>query len=328
MRDGNGGRHRQDVGASGNSIEGRRQEMLSWHADHWNTVRPLRAQGSGRRASWPPVLRGSMTVEAALVLPLFIYFFCNILGMLDIIRLQCAVFAAVRETGTKLCEYAYYLENTNANLEDAGIEAPSMSGGVSSLILSETYVRSDVQSYLGASYMEQSPLLGDSISFLQSSILNGDDLIQIVADYRVEPFVPIIAPASFGLQTRFVSHAWNGYEIVDVHDGKEEEDTEDPEVYITPSGSVYHTDADCTYLRPHVRQASGADIGDMRSSDGSCYYACESCHPTRLGTVYYTPDGNRYHASADCNKIKRTIVTVHLSEVQGSRRACSKCAGG
>lgn len=266
-----------------------------------------------------------MTVEAALVLPLFIFCLCNILWMLDIIRLQCVMFAAVRETGTKLCEYAYYLENASASAEEAGADTTGLPEGLPSLILSETYVRSDVQSYLGEDYLQQSPLRGDSISFLQSSILNGDDLISIVADYRVEPFIPVIAPSSFGLQTRFVGHAWNGYGLADSSDNNGDAAEDDTIVYITPSGTVYHTSADCTYLRPHVRSTSGSDIDNQRSSNGSCYYPCESCHPGRMGTVYYTTDGNRYHASSACSKIKRTIQSVHLSEVQGSRHACSKC---
>lgn len=293
-------------------------------ADSSYVSSPLRALGYGQRVSPPAFLAGSMTVEAALVLPLFLFFFCNILGMLDIIRLQCVVFAAVRETGTRLCEYAYYLESAGASAEDAGIDLYDLPEGISSLVLSETYVRSSVQSYLGEEYMEQSPLLGDSISFLQSSILNGDDLISIVADYRVEPFVPIIAPSSFGLKTRFVGHAWTGYELPSNSDsGNENED--DTIVYITPTGNVYHESAACTYLRPRVKSTSGADIVNERSSDGSCYYACEACHPTRIGTVYYTTDGNRYHSSPSCSKIKRTIITVHLGEVSGSRHACSKC---
>lgn len=307
----------------------RRVGMPFWQILRTNAIEPLRARDtSGRRVSPPVFLAGSMTVEAALVLPLFLFFFCNILGMLDIIRLQCAVFAAVRETGTKLCEYAYFLETAEVSTEEAGIDTVDLPGGISSLILSETYVRSDVQSYLGAEYMEQSPLLGDSISFLQSSILNGDDLVSIVADYRVEPFVPFIAPESFGLQTRFVGHAWIGYGLANSDkDNGGDESEDNTTVYITPSGTVYHLSEDCTYLKPRVQAIAAANIDNQRSSNGSCYYPCESCRPGRVGTVYYTPDGNRYHSSSSCNKIKRTIQSVHLTEVEGSRHACSKCGG-
>lgn len=288
-------------------------------ADKYNKE-PLRAPGSGWRVSSPASLAGSMTVEAALALPLFIFFFCNILGFLDMIRLQCVMFAAVRETGTKLCEYAYYLENAEAG----GVDPSSVPEGISSLILSETFVRSDVQNYLGEDYLHESPILGDSISFLQSDILGSDDLISIVADYRVEPFISVIAPESFALQTRFVGHAWIGYEIAGSSDRSDDEDDEQF-VYITPTGEVYHKSSECTYLKPRIRQTTAREIGDKRSSDGSCYYACESCHPTRVGTLYYTPDGNRYHSSPSCPSIKRTAIRVRLSEVEADHRACSKC---
>lgn len=268
-----------------------------------------------------------MTVEAALVLPLFIYFFCNILGLLDVIRLQSVMLAAVRETGTKICEYAYFIDKGSEYLSNAGIDLSGIPDGISSLILAETYVRSDVTSYLGEEYLSESPILGDSISFLQSSLMKGDDLIQITADYIVEPFVPFIAPESFIMQTRFVGHAWTGYEISgDSEGGGEEED--ETTVYITPSGEVYHKSRDCTYLRPRVQSTSASRIDNLRANDGSCYYACESCRPSKTGTLYYTPDGNRYHSSASCSKLSRDVIAVHLSDVEGSRRCCSKCGGG
>lgn len=269
-----------------------------------------------------------MTVEAALVLPLFIYFFCNILGLLDIIRLQSVMLAAVRETGTKICEYAYFIDKGSEYLSDAGIDLSGIPDGITSLLLSETYVRSDITSYLGEDYLAESPVLGDSFSVLESSILKDDDLVQITVDYIVEPFVPFIAPENFFLQTRFVGHAWTGYEISGGGDDEEDSDEEDPTVYITPSGQVYHQSRDCTYLRPRVQQTTASQIDNKRANDGSCYYACESCRPSKAGTLYYTPDGNRYHSSASCSRLSRDVVSVHLSEVAGSRHACSKCGGG
>lgn len=292
-----------------------------------NNKMSLRAGALHRRTSLSS-LPGSMTVEAALVLPLFIYFFCNILFLLDIIRLQSAMLAAVRETGTKICEAAYFLDKGDSLLADTGIDLSGIPDGITSLVLSETYVRSEVTGYLGSEYLEESPLRGDSISFLESGLLKGDDLVQIVADYCIQPFVPFVAPETFVMQTRFVGHAWTGYNLSGVGGSDTEEDPEDPTVYITPAGEVYHTSADCTYLRPHVRQTTASEIADRRANDGSRYYACESCHPSRTGTLYYTTDGNRYHASASCHKIQHDIVEAHRSEVEGARRPCSKCSGG
>lgn len=301
--------------------------MLFRQGIHQLYIRPLRAWGPHRRASLSASPKASMTVEAALVLPLFIYFFCNILGLLDIIRLQSVMLAAVRETGTKVCEYAYYIDKGSEYLSGAGIDLSGIPDGISSLVLSETYVRSEVTSYLGEKYLSESPVMGDSISFLQSSLMKGDDLVQITADYIVEPFVPFIAPESFMMQTRFVGHAWTGYDLSGSAENGEDAEEEDPTVYITPGGEVYHTSRDCTYLRPRVHQTTAREIGDLRANDGSRYYACESCHPGKVGTLYYTPDGNRYHSSSSCSRLARDVVDVHLSEVHGTRRACSKCGG-
>ena len=50
--------------------------------------------------------RASMTVEAALVLPVFIFFLSNILYSFEILRFQCNMKAALHDTGTQICEYA------------------------------------------------------------------------------------------------------------------------------------------------------------------------------------------------------------------------------
>lgn len=319
--------------------------MPFWQVESNEIIWPLRVVDASHRVSFPVllysvyrrcrtwlehrcVLQGSMTVEAALVLPLFIFFFCNILGFLDMIRLQCVMFAAVRETGTAICEYAYFLDTAEVSVEDVDADNADMPDGISSLILSETYVRSRVMAYLGEDYLRESPIKGDSISFLQSGIMNGDDDVAIVADYLVEPFVPVMAPSSFAMQTRFVGHAWVGYGIEDNNRGGDNEDEEDPLVYITPTGTVYHISSDCTYLKPRIRQTNSSEIADKRSGDGSCYYPCESCRPRKTsGTLYYTTEGNRYHSSPSCSKLKRTIRTVHRSDVENERHVCSKCGG-
>ena len=48
--------------------------------------------------------QASMTVEAALVLPLFLFCIFNIIFLLDVIRLQSRVTAALQQTGDQICE--------------------------------------------------------------------------------------------------------------------------------------------------------------------------------------------------------------------------------
>ena len=52
-------------------------------------------------------LNGSMTVEASLALPLFIFFFVNILTLFNILKVQVDIEAALHQTGSELSLLAF-----------------------------------------------------------------------------------------------------------------------------------------------------------------------------------------------------------------------------
>ena len=310
-------------------------------------TKPLRAR-SPRRVSLPSSsLKASMTVEAAIVLPLFIFFMAEILYVFEMIRLQSGFLQALHETGTVMSEYAFYTEyalddvasvidsatgtdTVSSALEDLLGEESGLLGYGISLVLSETYVKSSVEDYLGETYLDNTCLDGgaSSISYLQSQIMVEDDIIDLVADYRVKPFLSVFGLDSFSMQSRYYGHAWTGYSIGSESSQTSEDEEEDGQiVYITPTGSVYHLSEDCTYLKPSTQTISASEVDSARSSDGSKYYPCEVCNPTKTGTVVITSDGNRYHSSASCSAIKRTVIEVQLSQVEDTMKCCSKCGG-
>ena len=305
-------------------------------------------------------MRGSMTIEAALVLPLFLFFFANILFFFEMIRLESNMQAALYETGSRISEYAYFYRygaedlseileigggsnDTGEGLQDTGgqeggtrdstgISQLLMSYGMS-FLLSETYVRENVSALLGREYLDHTCLEGGygGVSYLRSRILTAEDpdMVDLVADFRVRPLFAVMAPDGFSLQARYYAHAWVGYDL-----GAEEEDTgqefsEDEEiVYITPTGTVYHRSRDCTYLNPSVRSISAGELDSVRNESGGKYYPCEACRPSRSGMVLITSDGNRFHNSMSCRSLKRTVIEVTLSAVEDTHRPCSRCGGG
>ncbi|MBQ9612659.1 MAG: hypothetical protein IJV14_08745 [Lachnospiraceae bacterium] len=294
---------------------------------------------SGKRA----VLRGSMTVEAALVLPLFLFFFSNILFFFEMIRLQSNMLAALHETGTEISEYAYFYRyglddlkeviGSNEASEDLGSSEAAVGSYGISLLMSEGYVRSRVNKILGTGYLDRTCLEGGSgaISYLRSGILAGEegkDLVKLVADYRVKPLIPMMAPSGFSLQSRYYGHAWVGYDLGAEDAPPDGDPGEETIVYITPTGTVYHRTRDCTYLKPSVRAVNASSLRGLRNDSGGKYYPCEACRPAAAGIVYICSDGNRYHGSSTCRSLKRTILEVPLSSVEDHRRACSKCGGG
>lgn len=265
-------------------------------------------------------LKGSMTVEASLVLPLFIFFFANLMTLFGIVRAQSQVEAALHQTGNEMCGMAFDLRFGEALLggdgEASGEDTLAGAAGV-------VYAAEKVRDYLGPE-AENSCISGggSGISFYNSRILLENDIIDIVADYKVHPIIPIVGFREFPVEGRYYGHAWTGYDLTD---GFESEHITEEMVYVTERGEVYHRDIDCKYLHVSARSVGFDEVGSLRNRDRSRYYPCEYCgEGIAGGNVFITDYGNRYHSRVDCAGLKRKIYTVPISEV-GGRGPCSAC---
>ena len=97
-------------------------------------------------------------------------------------------------------------------------------------------------------------------------------------------------------------------------------------VYVTEHGQVYHTNAACTHIDLSLHAEESGALDTLRNSHGSCYHACEKCVGSGQvnSIVYITDDGERYHNSAACSGLKRSVHLVPASEA-GNLPLCSRC---
>lgn len=97
-------------------------------------------------------------------------------------------------------------------------------------------------------------------------------------------------------------------------------------VYITETGSVYHTSSECTHLNLSIRAVSQGEIGHLRNQNKGRYHACEKCvgNSQRADTVYITNEGDRFHNSVNCSGLKRTVKMVDIDDVSNMKE-CSRC---
>lgn len=134
------------------------------------------------------------------------------------------------------------------------------------------------------------------------------------------PF-PLLAAPDCRLYTKCVVKPWNGYDVIQSKLREEEE----PIVYITEHGTVYHKNRSCSYLTLSIQAAALDTVGEKRNQSGECYYPCEYCGKQGFITVVFiTSYGNRYHTTVQCRGLKRTIKSVPLSQVSGMD-PCQKC---
>lgn len=256
-----------------------------------------------------------MTLEAAFALPFFLFAVLNILFAVNIIGTQSRINAALHQVGNKLAFAGYAYENTVGDI---------LPDGLSGVVVTEGYARGQIVEYVGRSYLENSCVKGGAggLSFAGSSVMGAEDIIDLKISYRVKPFAGLMGFDGFSLSQRYYGRAWTGYDAAGSASGGTEED---PMVYITKTGTVYHLDRNCTYLNPKIETVPAQSVSDRRNASGSKYVPCGSCGSSGEGNqVYITSYGSSYHKRLDCPGLKRTIYTVPLSEV-GARGRCSKC---
>ena len=253
---------------------------------------------------------GSMTVEAAFVVPFFILCMINLLFGIQVVETSSRITAALHETGNNICSYGYAVQHR-------------VGEGVPAGVASVVYAAGSVSDQLGDTVEHRGGILGgrSGLNYLGSSVLTDHGIVKLSVTYALN-FPVSMGIRPFLLGTSYYGHAWVGYDGVSAVSPATEED---PVVYITPSGTVYHMDINCRYLNPSTRSVSASSVSDLRSKDGSRYYPCEICGGgIGVGSVYVTDYGNRYHSDLYCSGIKRNIQAVHLSEV-GGRGPCSLC---
>lgn len=266
-------------------------------------------------------LRAGMTVEAAIVLPCFLFFFLNLLGMIEMYRLHSTLLAALRETGRELSIYAYAYKAVTKEEEDEGLEA-----FLEDIAFSYLYVKGRVESLAGEEYLDTSPLSQgkESIWYADSSILRQGDIIDLVASYQVSPFIGIVGFSPARFYCRYYGRAWTGYEVAP--EGEENRGGEEY-VYVAENAEVYHLSRECTHIRLSISECEAADLKTLRNESGSKYTPCELCITFWGDRFYIARSGDRYHQDLNCSGLKRTITVMLRSEAEKKYRMCSRCGG-
>lgn len=272
-------------------------------------------------------VKGSMTIEAAMVLPIFLFFFLNLSCAIEMIRLHNNLQVALCETGDELSIYGYAIsrktELENAEIENA--DEDSFLKKIGEVVFSYGYVRSQIVKYAGEKYLNQSPLTygADGLQFLESNIFRSGDSFDVVTTYSVSPWSSYAGFFSFRMANRYYGHVWNGYEIPLSNEAGLQ-----GTVYIAKNGEVYHEDRKCSYINLAIREIPITEVSSYRNSQGEKYMQCQVCEKNNIQTVIFiTEDGNRYHYSKECASIKRTVFSMLKGEaLEQKYRGCSRCA--
>lgn len=245
-------------------------------------------------------VKGSLTIEASLVLPIFLFVMFLALSIVNLMRFHLNLQEAVHQETRMLAMTAYREWNAS-------------SGSVSGAVLAR----------LDGTMLAKAPVKGGAggIDFSDSK-LDNREVIEIDASYEADLPYDFFNIFDRRFAAKCVMHTFIGYEK-----GLDERTATRKAkeyVYVTETGTVYHKDRECTYLRLSIREVDKSALKDLRNDSGHKYYACRSCGRAAGSRVYITKDGTCYHSSLSCHGLKRTVNCIPLSEA-GGKRACSRC---
>lgn len=283
----------------------RKEKLCSPKEDNVKFSPPVNVTCGRKRAFLFAPRKGSLTVEAAVVLPVFFLVMAATLQLGNVMETAVRFGSALSETGEEIAIAAYAREYSDSHaILRAGLSA--------------AYAQGKVMSRAGDTGSVK------NVNFLLSSFLEEEDGIDLIMTYRIRSVIGgVKIPGIFFVQRGYV-RGWTGRKSSDGGAGTNEEGKEKQTVYVTDYGTVYHTDINCTHIKLSIRLVQREDVDGLRNSSGEKYHSCELCGGAAGGSVYITQDGNRYHSSLECSGLKRSVHEVSLEEL-GNRKPCSRC---
>lgn len=242
-------------------------------------------------------VKGSYTLEAAVIFPLVAGFLVSILFFFRVLQIgtsvQCALTYAGRMTA---------------------VEASMIDEQAALLVSAEGFFRSKISSDKNINDYVSGGTNGIT---LINSKLSGND-IKLTAKYTVKLPIGFFNVTGVSIVQNSCCRKWTGK-----YSNQSEQDIY---VYYTDSGTVYHLTTSCTYLDLSIHGIEKAKIQGSRNKNGAKYSACTYCAAKKsTSNIYFITDyGTKYHSTCACKNLKRTVHMVKKSEV-GGMPACSKC---
>lgn len=266
-----------------------------------------------------------MTIEAALVFPLFLFAMVMLMTLFTVMDRQRqvqAVLETVCEDISRLAYADYEIKRGETKIQKPGEEFEQYFGQGG---MGESLIRAYVELRL-RSQLDMKTIRG--LSLAGSNLLEEGETVDLVAKYEIRLPFPVFRIRGVPTVSRSRRRAWIGKDGGWLNDGElGEGDSDDEIVYVGKGSTRYHQNRGCHYLSNQLISVALSAIDTYRNESGGKYYACARCGKDAKGTVYIMKSGSSYHSSASCSSIIAYVRAVKKSEV-AHLGACSYCSGG
>lgn len=279
--------------------------------------------------------QASLTVEAAFVLPMFVYAISIFLYFFQLIYIQQSIQSALYQTASYFTKSAYLYEKLYDSYSEG--QAEEIAKLFEALGMEEeitgTCYKKIFESYIDEKVLNLSLIVGGDkgITIQPQSHYFDEDEVDICAYYECRIPVLFFQIEPFECMQRVKAKNWTGQAVTKLY-GEKDQDTEDNEeaiVYMTETGTKYHTHSDCSHLSLSIQETTYGQVGYQRNKQNGRYTKCQVCARTATLTsnsmLYITDDGDRYHTSRQCSGLRRTVREISISEVPAGVSCCMRC---
>lgn len=255
---------------------------------------------------------GSATVEASIVLPLFILSMLVIVAMCGCVRTRHTVYEGLQETAQYLAEYEYLY-----SMIDEGLHIDSEEGMFGDAVnIVTAYMK--LGDYIDDTGLVEKYVSGGiaGLTITRAEYDATDGFIYIELQYTLKANVVLFGELEWVVHERIRQKAYMGYlDDKGVEEGNQY-------VYITENASVYHTRRNCYHISLSIQQISKSELYSGTNSLTPCGICTK--YNTDTGLIYITDTGDHYHTSLSCSGLKRTVYRVKLEDYP-YLPACSNC---
>lgn len=256
-----------------------------------------------KRTSFSASEEGAMTLEASLIVPIFLIVLLTLTSVGEIFMVHQQISHGICEAAKRAAVNEYRIQ-----------EKKKVGSGVSELSVRATYLAS-----INRKFIDRSAVFGGSVATAAAFrlVLNSKGECIVSVYYHIRRKVPFLSTYSATFVQKVRQKSMTGY----VPDGDE---LKEGFVYITPNGSVYHKTQSCTHLALDI--SVDEDVEKYKKKQ-TRYKECEKCTKYQKGDifcVYIAKQGDAYHTDLGCSGLKRTVRQVELSTLKGMK-PCKRC---
>ena len=269
----------------------------------------------------------SLTLEAALVMPIFMFSIIAFIYLLQIVIIHDNLQEGITNIGLEAARYGYVYDSLlEENKEDETVDDAMcmlIAKGIDS-----TFFKVKLYDNVDTNLLNGSCIKGGftGIHTYLSNYMEENDTVDVIINYKIEIPALFFNIGNLQIVQRAKLRGWNGYKPLAKFKEETTEDTDEEMVYITETGTVYHTSRECTHLRLSIKLVPFEQIEILRNNSGGKYKKCQICASNSKpgNSVYITTNGDRYHINGNCSGLKRTVKEVPLSKVK-DRGLCERC---